>query len=693
MSDPSSAEFQELTARYAQLEHRFALLQAGLDQLDQGISVFDGELKMVAWNDPFLQLLDFPQEMAYVGAPFDSFIRYNAERGEYGAGDVEQLVAERVKAALTFQPHYLERKRPNGQIITVRGEPMPGQGFVSLYTDVTMHRRFDRMFKEQNAELERRVWARTVELQATNSRLVEAGIVNSQITAALRRSEERMKLITDTVPALIGYFDREQIYRYANKGYSDWFGRSKDQIVGHTVEDVVGVKVYAHIRQHIEQAIEGHSVSYEYAMQKGSGSGERVVAARSTLVPEIGPEGEVLGCFVLSLDITELKRTQAALVQAQKMEAVGQLTGGLSHDFNNILTVVIGNLAALRERRGTETEIAEFLEPALQASHRGAEVIRRLLTFSRQQPLEPRPVEVGELIVNSIKFLRRSLPESITLSSCSHDEPLLVMADPHQLESALLNLALNARDAMPEGGQLCFESATRIVTEEDCGEFQATPGSYVQISVSDNGTGMSAETLERAFEPFFTTKHFGSGSGLGLSMVYGFVKQSGGGIRILSQLGRGSKVSLLLPRVTEAVQLERPLAEARPSDSPIKPLVLLVEDDPDVRKVVRLQLMELGYPVLETDNGADAAQMLEHVPDIGILISDMVMPGGMDGRQLARLARQHYPDIQVVLISGYVHGGEVQGGPGQPPEGLEAPLLSKPFGKQQLATVLEGGAR
>lgn len=525
---------------------RDRLLQAGLDLLDQGFTVFDADLELVAWNRAFFRLLDFPESLAFAGAPFESFMRYNAQRGEYGPGEVEELVAHRMRLARAFTPHYAERARPNGQIISVRGEPLPGNGFVTLYTDITERRRYEQLIQQHNAELERRVAQRTAEL-----------------------------------------------------------------------EDA-----------------------------------------------------------------------QAALVNAQKMEAVGQLTGGLAHDFNNMLTVVIGNLASLRERHPDTAEIEEFVVPAIKAAQRGAVLIKRLLTFTRQHPLEARPVDIGAMVSDTMVLLKRTLPEHIDIAASSAAEPLHAMTDPHQLENALLNLALNARDAMPEGGRLRIEASARQLSAELALPFEVQAGSYMALSVADTGTGMDALTLERAFEPFFTTKRFGSGSGLGLSMVYGFVKQSGGGIRIESAPGAGCAVTLVLPScdVGEASQPLLPGARPIAADAADRPLVLLVEDDPGVRRVVRLQLVQLGYPVIEAANGVDAMEILNTVASVGVLISDVVMPAGIDGRSLCRQARHAHPQIRILLISGYVADAD----PAEPIDDDDGPpLLRKPFSVSELQAAIE----
>ncbi|WP_174873073.1 PAS-domain containing protein [Vogesella oryzae] len=421
-----------------------AMLLYGLDLLDQGVTVFDAELKLVACNLRFLQLLDFPEALGQVGTPFEAFIRYNAERGEYGPGDAGQQVAERVALARRFEPHDTERIRPDGSVLRVRGEPLPGGGFISLYTDKTEQQAYEQLLQQQKQDLEWHVRERTAELEAANRQLREAVAANAQITAALSRSEERLRLITDTIPALIAYFDRDHIYRYANRGYADWFGRRNEHIVGRHIEAALGSKFYAAVVDYVNEALSGKQVTYEYSMDKDDGS---TIFARSTLVPEIAPDGQVLGCFVLSFDITEQTQTQAALVQAQKMEAVGQLSGGLAHDFNNMLTVVIGNLAELRYRCQQQDEVLDYLDPALQAAERGVALVRRLLTFARQQPLAPRAVNIASLLQDMLQLIRRSLPENIALHTALPAEPLHALADPHQLESAILNLVLNARDA------------------------------------------------------------------------------------------------------------------------------------------------------------------------------------------------------------------------------------------------------
>jgi PAS domain S-box-containing protein len=680
-SSPGTARPATPSRLSSQDLRRYDLLLAGLDLLDQAIAVFDATPKLVTWNKALLRLLDFPETMVRVGTPFEDFVRFNAERGEYGEGELEQLVSERMAAARAFLPHYVERARPNGKILAVRGVPIPNLGFVSLWTDITEQRRYEDVIQQQNLMLEARVKMRTTELENANARLAHANAEIDEIAGALRRSEERLKLIIDSIPALIAYVGRDEIYQFANRGYAEWFGLSKDEIVGRSIEDVFGTELYRQIVPHLAIAATGERISYEYARKLDGG---RTVHARSVVVPEVDKQGEVLGYFVLSIDITEQKASQAALVQAQKMEAVGQLTGGLAHDFNNLLTIIIGNLAALKVRLPAGGDPGDHLNPALQAAQRGAELIKRLLTFARGQALEPCAVEVGAIVHNMVELLTRSLTETVRVHTRLPPGPLHAFVDPHQLENALLNLALNARDAMPDGGELTIAISERYIPDSLSMLVELPVGDYVQIDVTDSGGGIEPELLTRLFEPFFTTKPFGQGSGLGLAMVYGFVRQSGGNIRVRSTPGVGTTVTFVLPRAQTAAPAAADQAPpgTRTGRTVAGP-VLLVEDEPEVRRIIRLQLTAMGLAVIEAGDGVEASSLLENVPDIAILITDTVMPGGIGGRELVARARAQRPRLPILLITGYASDNALAG-----TAELDVPLLRKPFGQEALAASL-----
>jgi CheY-like chemotaxis protein len=373
------------------------------------------------------------------------------------------------------------------------------------------------------------------------------------------------------------------------------------------------------------------------------------------------------------------------------MEAVGQLTGGVAHDFNNLLGIIIGNLDIAVEQAASDPGLREIIVEALNGALRGAELTRRLLAFSRKQPLQPAVVDLNQGLPQIAGMLRRTLGEQVTVEL--HPDPALwpVRVDPAQLDEAILNLAINARDAMPKGGTVSIETHNvRLDHDYVAANPEAAPGEYVQLSVSDTGSGMSAEVIERCFEPFFTTKGIEKGTGLGLSMVYGFVKQSGGHIKIYSEVGHGTTVKIYLPR-SDADASGRGRADAG-NDAPASgsEVVLMVEDNKDLRVVTLKQLTDLGYRTLEAENARQALTILAAHPEIDLLFTDIVMPGGMTGTELAREAKRLYPKLKILLTSGYTARATANGF--HDIEGLE--LLNKPFRKRDLAarlrSVLEG---
>ncbi len=634
---------------------RYQTLQTGLDLLDQGLSIFDSDLRLVAWNTAYVRLLAFPSEMAYLGAPFESFIRYNAQRGEYGLGDPEAQVAERVAAAYGFAPHDIERIRPDGRVLHIHGEPVPGHGFVTLYSDVTAQRVAERTIRQQNAGLEHRVAMRTAELL---------------------RSEQRVRLIMDSIPALVAYFDQNRVYQYLNRSYHDWFRVDTASPEAASARSFLGDAVYSVVKPQVMRALSGESVSFEYALVTHAG---QQLAVRTSLIPERAGDGRIAGCFELTFDITEQKRSQEVIARAQKFEALGQLTGGLAHDFNNILTVVIGNLAVLARERPSDPLIMEYVQPALDASRRGADLVKGLLSFARRQPLRAGAVDVMGLIDTVARLVRRTLPDRLQLRIETGGGALWAWIDAGLLEQALLNLILNARDATPDGRIVLSAHAAQL-DDDRAAALQMNAGSCVCIEVNDNGMGMDADTLTHIFEPFFTTKQPGSGTGLGMAMVYGFIKQSGGAIDVRSQPGQGTNVSLWLPASDASVA--QAVAPSGPAPPPTggRGLALLVDDDPQVRRVICHSLTELGYVVLEAGNGTEALRLLENTEDIAVLLSDVVMSGGLDGREVARVARLKMRAKAVVLMSGYAPGAL---------GAADLPLLTKPFSTFQLAQAIE----
>jgi signal transduction histidine kinase len=393
---------------------------------------------------------------------------------------------------------------------------------------------------------------------------------------------------------------------------------------------------------------------------------------------EIGIIGEALGSLAARAEM------EAKLNQSSKMEAIGQLTGGIAHDFNNLLTVVLGNAEALTDELTTLPELREMAEITANAALRGAELTSRLLAFARKQALEPRVMDVSQLIQSMDRLLRRTLPENIAIEIVRSGGLWKTEVDPGQLEAALLNLALNARDAMTHGGSLTIEIANAALDDDYvASEPGLEAGQYVLIAVTDTGHGIPPEALQHIFQPFFTTKEVGKGTGLGLSMVYGFVKQSGGHIRVYSEVGEGTCIKLYFPRSfahEEGTELPRASRTALGGTE----TVLVVEDDRLVRQYVISQLKTLGYRVLEAADAKSALDILHQIPNVDLLFTDVVMPGGMGGRELSEAARALRPDIKVLFTSGYTENSIVHNGKLDP--GIE--LLSKPYRREQLAIKL-----
>jgi signal transduction histidine kinase len=394
---------------------------------------------------------------------------------------------------------------------------------------------------------------------------------------------------------------------------------------------------------------------------------------------ELKKRAEELAAAIVRLEaeIDEREKVQEALRQAQKMEAVGQLTGGVAHDFNNLLQVITGNLELLRQRAGdSRDDIRRLADGAMRGADRAASLTQRLLAFSRRQPLAPQPIDVNKLVAGMSDLLHRTIGETIRIETVLAPGVWPVSADANQLENALLNLAVNARDAMPDGGKLTIETGNAFLDEEYAGRHEEVqPGQYVVVAVSDTGTGIPKETLERVFEPFFTTKDAGRGSGLGLSQVYGFMRQSGGHAAIYSEVGEGTTVRLYLPRHAGADRVADASPEARLVESENDELVLVVEDDEDVRTNTVMMVRELGYGVVEAGDGNAALGVLEKQPAVRLLFTDVGLPGGLNGRQLAEKARQLRPDLVVLFTSGYARNAIVHHGRLDP--GVE--MIGKPF--------------
>ncbi len=515
-------------------------------------------------------------------------------------------------------------------------------------------------------------------LDVSELKRTEEALLQSE--ARLRNSEERHRHVVDLIQEAI-WIHRDGNIVFANPAAAKLFGApTSDALIGKSIFSLL----HPDDRQRaIERTritlTEGRAVPVIDMRLLGLDGRTRIAAIHAIPIHQDG----YVHTMASGRDVTAQREAEAQLHQAQKMESVGQLTGGIAHDFNNLLTVVIGSLDSAADR--VQSDVRPSIDSALRAAERGATLIRQMLAFSRRQTLIPEALDLNDLAAGMADLLRRTLGEQIDIEMRLSPELWPTLADKGQVESALLNLSINSRDAMPDGGKLTIETTnTRLDPEYAAHNADVTAGDYVVLAVTDTGGGMSPEVLARAFEPFFTTKGIGKGSGLGLSMIYGFAKQSGGHLKIYSEVGHGTTVRLYLPRqLSAAAAVAAPMAGA--SDHPRGgETILVVEDDPMVRNFVVLQLRDLGYGVLEAVDGPAAEKLLNDGASIDLLFTDVVMPGGMTGRQLVEKVRQRRPGLRTLYTSGYTEDSIVNHGK------LDAGVhfLSKPFRRQELAVKI-----
>jgi PAS domain S-box-containing protein len=491
--------------------------------------------------------------------------------------------------------------------------------------------------------------------------------------AAQREREFSALLVENSIDAIIG-LDASFRYTVWNPAMEAMSGTPKEAALGRSLyelrPDIIGTPVEAAWRAALDgQRTALHDRPYQFPQSGRSGFYD------ADFAPLYGPDGRIVGGLAFLRDITQRRLIEDQLRHAQKMEAIGQLTGGVAHDFNNIMTVIMGNLDNLQRYLPDVTEPQRMIVALRRAATRAANLTHRLLAFARRQPLEPEPIDVNRLVTGMWDLLRRTLGEGIAVETALPGELWRILADPSELESALLNLAVNGRDAMPMGGTLTIAAADVRLDAGEAAAQDVAPGDYVLIAVSDTGIGMTPAILARAFEPFFTTKEVGQGSGLGLPQVYGFVKQSGGQVKIESTPGCGTTVRLYLPRLGSGDRAGDMGGDA-PETSAQRPdaTILVVEDDDDVRRHAVGILRELGYRVVEAADGPAALRLLGAEPRIDLLFADVVLPGGLDGHALAERARALRPGLKVLLTTGYVRSTDGEAG-----------LIPKPFTHAGLA--------
>ena len=572
----------------------------------------------------------------------------------------------------------------------------------------------------ETEELQRRIGA----LEAENARLRELAIDDNteleRAEAALADSEQRYRTLFESMDegfCIIEFLDgphgplSDYVHIEANPAYAQHAGIPN--VLGQKLREMVPdeadgwAELYGGVLRtgvpiRFERELVATGRHLELAAFRIEPASRRQVAvlfqditARKRAEAAIQNLNETLELRIAEA-IAERKQAEEALRQSQKMEAVGQLTGGIAHDFNNLLTAIIGNLDLALRRIDGEERVRGWLANSRKAAERAATLVQRLLAFSRQHPLEVKSVDINRLVQGMSDLLGRTIGETVTIETVLAGGLWKAAIDPNQLENTILNLVVNARDAMPDGGRLTIETANCHLDEHYIGQTGAEigPGQYVMVAVSDSGSGMSREVMNRAFEPFFTTKPPGVGTGLGLSQAYGFAKQSGGHIRIYSEIGEGTTIKLYFPRLTG--QSDIPAWSAREPAPQVANLdgsetVLVVEDDVQVNRLAVEALEQRGYRVLSAPDGPAALRLIDGAPHIDFLLTDVVLPAGMNGRELSEEVRRRRPGIKVLYVTGYTRNAIIHHGRLDP----DIDLLTKPFTAEALTrkirSILDAG--
>lgn len=500
----------------------------------------------------------------------------------------------------------------------------------------------------------------------------------------LRRSEERFRVLVQSVTDYA-------IFMLDPSGQVSSWNTGAERIKGYAADEIIGEHFSRfYTDEDREAGIPGRALATAEREGRFEAEGWRVRKdgtrfwANVIIDPIRSDEGDLLGYAKVTRDLTDKHKIEEQLRQSQKMEAVGQLTGGLAHDFNNLLTGIGGSLEMMRIRmaQGRIAEFDRYFTAAEGALKRAAALTHRLLAFSRRQTLNPQPVNANRLISGLEELVRRTMGPSIQVEIVGSSGLWATLVDPNQLENAILNLCINARDAMPDGGKLTIETANKWLDERAARQHDVPAGQYVSVCVTDTGTGMTPDVTAKAFDPFFTTKPLGEGTGLGLSMVYGFARQSDGQVRVYSEVGRGTTMCLYLPRHAEEATVEvDPVLPAISESVGDGEIVLVIDDEPTIRMLIGEVLSEAGYAVIEAPDGPAGLKVLNSNARIDLLITDVGLPNGMNGRQVADAARVQRPDLKVLFITGYAENAVV--GSGRLEKGMF--VITKPFEVESLA--------
>ena len=623
------------------------MTSAGLNLIQQALTIYDRSLRLVVCNQRFQEMFDLPDPLVTPGADFADTIRYLAQRGDYGdVGDLDDFISTRVEIARAFEPHYMERTRANGRIISVEGSPLPEGGWVTVYTDITRTKRQEALLRARSEEQSDQLLTYSVELSAANRQLEATSTALEEAKRQLTLSEARTRLTTEMMPAHIAHVGADGRYTYSNRRLNSVMPGSQSDILGMHLRDALGDQAYAAISDHLAAAFDGTPSVFEFTHEASS---RRIRVAFT-------PDGDQGGAYILSMDITQEAQTRAALQQTRRREMAAQLTSGLAHDFSNLLTIILGMQSKL-QRMDLPDQAEALINATIGAARRGGSLLNRIADMTGPREHTPHPTDLAGFLSDLETLARSTLPDGMTLQIENLAGPIRLLLDTGMLQDSLINLVLNARDACGQTGQITLSA-------------QTVQDTWIEFSVNDTGPGFSDTALARAFEPFFTTKG-GEGSGLGLVMVYDMTKLAFGRVHV-SNTDTGGRVSLRLPLRNAGV-------------APIPGLVLLVEDSPDLRDTIRDMLRQSGHSVVEAASAPEALALIAELPEIALLLSDISLEGGQTGLDLLQgLPRGHCPARLMTSL---------------PPEdplykaaSALAPVLRKPFTASQLTAFISAEA-
>ncbi len=626
------------------------MMRSGLNLIQQALSIYDSDLRLTVSNRRFQEMFTLPDRLVAPGAPFDETIRHLAQNGEYGdVGDLDAFVQSKIDQALDFEAHYVERQRANGCWISIEGSPLRQGGWVTVYTDITDIKQSEALLRSHSAKLSGQLLRRSEQLTQTNRELAATISALEEAKHQLTESEARTRMTTEMTPAHIAHVDRDEVYTYSNRRLREVISNRPIDIVGLTAKQALGAEAYVKIKPHLDRSFDGDPSVFEFDMDGGA---RRV---RVAFTPDMGPEGRVIGAYVLSMDITAEAQARAVIMQTRKRELAAQLASGLAHDFSNLLTIILGLQGQIERLPNLPAAALDIITTTKAAALRGGDLLDRLSNISDRRNLAISAVEIDTLFETVRALTAATLPKGITLDLTITGMTKPILLDHGFLQDALINMILNARDAIVIKGEIFITARNRGDT-------------WLEIQVDDTGSGFTTEALDCALDPFFTTKK-GDGSGLGLTMIYDFAQLSGGRVRI-ENTAKGARVTLQLPLNFAGDEFE-------------PGLILLVEDIPEIRDAVRNMLRDIGHTVLEADNVTEALK-IALVPGITHVLSDIMLEDGITGVEMIAQMQQNGLQTPVTMMTGLPKSD-----PNRQAAEARFNILTKPFSQAQLSATLK----